>query len=164
MARKVFFSFHYERDIWRASQVRNCGLTKSLHSKDHGFSDAAAWEATKKKGDDAIRAWIKQQLHGTSVTVVLIGTETSTRTYIHHEIEQSYQRGNGLLGIYIHRLKNQHSETEKKGENPLDCFKVKHRGKEKCLSDIFQTYDWVKDNGYDNFCQWIEQAAKRAGR
>jgi len=28
MARKVFFSFHYERDIWRASIVRNSWVTK----------------------------------------------------------------------------------------------------------------------------------------
>lgn len=28
MARRVFFSFHYERDIWRANQVRNRWITK----------------------------------------------------------------------------------------------------------------------------------------
>ncbi|MGF9996732.1 TIR domain-containing protein [Bacillus safensis] len=30
MARKVFFSFHYERDAWRAGQVRNSNITQAI--------------------------------------------------------------------------------------------------------------------------------------
>lgn len=32
------------------------------------------------------------------------------------------------------------------------------------LSSIFPVYDWVDDQGYNNFCEWVEQAAKRVGR
>jgi len=48
MARRVFFSFHYERDVWRAGQVRNCWVTKDR--EEAGFWDAASWEEVKKKG------------------------------------------------------------------------------------------------------------------
>lgn len=43
MARRVFFSFHYERDAWRAAQVRNSWVTKP-DREAAGFWDAVAWE------------------------------------------------------------------------------------------------------------------------
>lgn len=105
MARRVFFSFHYEKDIWRASQVRNSWVTKP-DREAAGFWDAASWEEIKKKGDEAVKRWIRDQLNGTSVTVVLIGTETSERRYVQYEIEQSWERNNGLIGVYIHNIKD----------------------------------------------------------
>ena len=52
MARRAFFSFYYERDSWRAGQVRNSWVTKDRESA--GFWDAAAWEEVKKKSDAEI--------------------------------------------------------------------------------------------------------------
>lgn len=91
MSRKTFFSFHFERDSWRAGQVRNSGLFKG---NEAGFIDKADWEEVKRKGDQAIKKWIDDQLYGTSVTVVLIGNETAERKYVGYEIEQSAKRGN----------------------------------------------------------------------
>jgi hypothetical protein len=51
MPRRVFFSFHYERDLWRAGQVRNSWVTKP-DREAAGFWDAAAWEEVKKKGEE----------------------------------------------------------------------------------------------------------------
>ncbi len=68
MGRKCFYSFHYVPDNWRASQVRNMGVIEG----NQPVSDND-WEAVKKAGDDAIRKWISDQLHGRSCTVVLIG-------------------------------------------------------------------------------------------
>jgi hypothetical protein len=68
MARRAFFSFHYERDCWRAGQVRNSWVTKDREGA--GFWDAAAWEEVKNKTDSEIENWIGEQLVGTSVTVV----------------------------------------------------------------------------------------------
>jgi hypothetical protein len=96
MARHTFFSFHYERDAWRASQVRNSWVTQDRDAA--GFWDKAKWEEVKKKGEAAIHAWIDEQLKGTSVTVVLIGAETSTREYVDYEILQSHKKKNGMLG------------------------------------------------------------------
>jgi len=162
MVRRVFFSFHYERDIWRASQVRNSWVTKDR--EDAGFIDAASWEEIQKQGDDAIKRWINNQLDGTSVTVVLIGAETSGRKWVDYEIEQSYNKKNGLLGVYIHNMKDQNGRTDTKGSNPFSRWYIERDGKKVFFSDIYPTYDYVNDDGYNNFADWVEKAAKNAGR
>jgi len=161
MARRVFFSFHYERDGWRAGQVRNSWVTKDREGA--GFWDAAAWEEVKKKGDDAIEKWIDDQLKGTSVTVVLIGAETSERPYVGYEIKQSHVKGNGMLGVYIHNLKDVNSKTDTKGKNPFGNWQVERDGKKVLFSDIYPVYDWINDDGRNKMGDWIEAAAKKAG-
>lgn len=116
MARRVFFSFHFERDIWRVGQVRNSWLTKP-DRESAGYWDKAKYEEVKKKGDDAIRRWIDNSLSGTSVTVVLIGAETSQRKWVRYEIQKSHRQGNGILGIYIHNIKNVLGQKDQKGNN-----------------------------------------------
>lgn len=166
MARRVFFSFHYDEDIWRVNQIRHVGVTRDWETMP--FLDAASWEAVKRKGEAAVTAWIDRQLDGTGVTVVLIGSQTADRKFVKYEIQESYRRGNGLLGIYIHGLKNQEKQTAYKGRNPFDNFTVQVDGwfgpTTKRLSEIYPTYDWIGDSGYRNIGQWIEDAAKKAGR
>jgi hypothetical protein len=162
MARRAFFSFHYERDNWRAGQVRNSWITKDRESA--GFWDAAAWEEVKRKGKDAIEKWIDNQLNGTSVTVVLIGAETFEREYVGYEIKQSHIRGNGMLGIHIHNMKDVNSRTDTKGKNPFANWHIERDGRKILLSDIYPTYDWLNDDGRANMGIWIEAAAKKAGR
>lgn len=144
----MFFSFHYERDSWRAAQVRNSGITRGVEQA--GFADAASWEAIKRGGDLAIRRWIDKELNGTSVTVVLIGAETCDRKYVQYEIQQSEARGNGILGIYIHEIRNSVGLTDVPGPNPLHWR--------------YATYNWFAENGYLNLGSWIEAAAKAVGR
>ena len=163
MARRVFFSFHYERDRWRAEIVRNSWVTKP-NREAAGFWDAAAWEEVKEKGEEAIKRWIDKQLEGTSVTAVLIGTETSTRKYVEYEIIQSYQKGNGLLGIFIHNIKDESQRTEPKGENPFNHIYIEKNGRRIFFSEIYRTYDWIADKGYENLGNWVETAARDAGR
>src|ERR1051325_10893226 len=150
MARRVFFSFHYERDVWRAGQVRNSWVTKP-DRESAGFWDAASWESVKKQGEEAVKRWIRNQMSGTSVTVVLIGAETSTREYVQYEIQHSWDTGNGLIGVYIHNMKDVNSRTDIKGADPFVAKGWKG----------FHTYDWVNDNGYANLADWIEQAYTR---
>lgn len=163
MARRVFFSFHYERDIWRASQVRNSWVTKP-EREYAGFWDAVSWEEVKKKGEEAIKRWIDRQLDGTSVTAVLIGADTSSRKYVNYEVEQSYKKGNGLLGIYIHNMKDSDGKKDVKGKNPFDDWYITRDGRKIYFSSMYSTYDWVNDDGYENFGDWVEKAARDAGR
>jgi hypothetical protein len=116
MARRVFFSFHYQRDIWRVNQIRNIG--EIVGSSAAGFHDASLWEEAKKKGDLAIKAMIDEGLKNTSVTVVCIGSQTAGRKYIDYEIKQSIARGNGLIGIQIHELKDKDGNTDSVGAIP----------------------------------------------
>jgi len=162
MARRVFFSFHYEGDVWRAGQIRNCWVTQDRESA--GFWDAAAWEQVKRKGEAAIERWIDEQLKGTSVTVVLIGSQTSERPYVGYEIKQSYSKDNGMLGIYIHNMKDSDGHTAAPGKNPFGNWHIQENGRQVSLSSLFPTYDWVNDNGRANIGTWIEAAARKANR
>ncbi|WKZ71128.1 MAG: TIR domain-containing protein [Melioribacteraceae bacterium] len=163
MARRVFFSFHFDRDSWRVGQVRNCNVVTNNYIRND-FVDSAIWEAVKSAGDTAIKNWINNQLKGTSVTIVLIGNQTNERKYVHYEIEQSIAKGNGFLGIYVHNIKNQHQMTDFMGSNPLDAWQVRTIYGNQYLSQIFRTYDWVLNDGRTNIYNWVEEAARIAGK
>jgi hypothetical protein len=148
MARRVFFSFHYDNDVWRANQVRNANVVAGADVA--GFFDHSEYEEAKKKGNESIKRMILKNLEGTSVTVVLIGTETANRPWVKFEIAESIARKNGLLGIYIHHLKNQKQDSSFfRGATP-----TVPRGVE------FPTYEWDRD--LDRFRREIEAAGKRA--
>jgi len=148
MARHVFFSFHYQRDIWRVNQVRNIG--EVVGSAAAGFHDASLWEEAKRKGDAAIKKLIDDGLKGTSVTVVCIGAKTAGRKYINYEISQSIARGNGLIGLQIHDLKNGAGETDSVGETPAALVKAG--------ASIF------KYVSHEKLKARIEEAAKKVGK
>ncbi len=146
MARKVFFSFKY-KDVSRAMVVRNSWVTQGKESA--GFIDASDFEKLKKQGDTAIKNWIDRQLTGTSVTVVLVGEKTCSSRWVKYEIEKSIEIGNGLLGIDVSKIKDLQGNTSKRcGQIPKG----------------YSFYLWNKEEGYKNMGNWIEKAAKAAGR
>src|SRR5580704_2377543 len=116
MARRVFFSFHYQRDLWRVNVVRNSGAIESIAAG--GFHDASLWEETRRKGDVAVKKLIDSGLDSTTVTVVLIGAETANRKYVSYEIEQSAARENGILGIRINNIKDKDGRIDLPGPVP----------------------------------------------
>lgn len=154
MFKKVFFSFHYEHDSWRAGQVRNSGITKSSVT-DAGFIDAVEWESIQRSGESGIKRWINDQMSGTSVTVVLIGEQTASRPWVRYEIQQSVARGNALLGVQIHNLKDRYQKTDLPGNNPFELFTLNDGSK---LARYIPIYNWSLDNGYLNFGNWVRQA------
>lgn len=158
MSRKVFYSFHFTPDSWRASQVRNIGIVEG----NQPVSDND-WEDVKKGGNDAIQKWINNQLHERSCTIVLIGKNTAGRKWIKYEIEKSWNDGKGVVGIYVHNLKNANGEQTSKGNNPFDDFTMKRDGKK--LSSIVKVYDPPYSDSTDvydyiknNLESWVEEA------
>ena len=146
MARRVFFSFEFD-DVSRAMVVRNSWVAQGREAA--GFVDAAEFEKIKRQGDAAIKRWIDNQLKGTSVTVVLVGSETCSSRWVKYEIEKSEAIGNGLLGIDISKIKDLNENTsERCGQIPKG----------------YPFYLWLKEDGYNNMGDWIEEAAKAAGR
>jgi MTH538 TIR-like domain (DUF1863) len=147
MARRVFFSFHFEKDIWRANQVRNSNVVAGADIA--GFFDHSEYEDAKRKGDDAVKRLILRHLENTTVTVVLIGEETGSRPWVRYEIDQSIARKNGLLGVYIHHLKDQNGLTTARGVKPSVPASID-----------FPAYDW--DGDLHRFRNEIEAAGKRS--
>ncbi len=162
MVRRVFFSFHYERDIWRANVVRNSWVTQDR--EEAGFWDASLWEEAKKKGDSALKRMINDGLEGTSVTVALIGRETSSRKWVRYEVKKSYEEGKGVLGVYIHNIKDQNGNADVKGINLFGKLGEDEDGDPIYFAQKYQTYDWVDDDGYENLGDWVEKAAEEAGK
>lgn len=147
MARRAFFSFKYKSDVSRSMVVRKSWVTQGKESA--GFIDAANFEKLKKQGDTAIQNWIDKQLNGTSVTVVLVGAKTCSSRWVKYEIEKSIEIGNGLLGIDVSKIEDlQGNTSDRCGKIPKD----------------YNFYLWNNDDGYKNMGDWIEKAAKDAGR
>ncbi len=156
MAKKAFYSFHYQPDAWRASQVRNIGTVEG--NKPCSDND---WESVTKKGDKAIQDWINDQLTGRSCAIVLIGSNTAGRKWINYEIERAWKDKRGVVGIYIHNLKNSAEKQSTKGTNPFTGFTVGERK----LSEIVRAYDppfttstYVYDHIKANLASWVDEA------
>ena len=148
VARRVFFSFHYQYDIWRVNQIRNSHVVEGCAAA--GFQDASLWEEAMRKGDAAIRRMIDNGLHNTTVTAVLIGTYTASRPYVDYEIQQSIDRGNGILGVRIHHLRDSSGYPSLPGPTPS-----------RLVSSGYPVYDWT--NAAD-FGRWVEQVFQDAER
>lgn len=147
--RQVFYSFHYERDFWRASMVRSIGAIEG----NEPASDND-WETIRGGGDEAIEKWIKEQMKNRSCTVVLVGNETAGRKWVNHEIIKSWNNGMGVVGIRIHGLRNQNSFVSKEGENPFDY--ITHGPSGKKLSEIVHCYDAQGADSKERYA-WISR-------
>ena len=162
MARRVFFSFHYENDINRAMVVRNSWVVQGI--KEANFIDKASFETVKRQGEQAVHNWIDKQLNGTSVTVILIGADTLNRPYVQYEICESIRRGNGIIGIYINAIKDMNYGISPKG-NTHTVIGTYDNGTKAYFDSVADAiYDYINDNGYKNLGNWIEVSAKKHGK
>ena len=192
MAKRVFFSFHYD-DVkdFRANVVRQHWLTKSDRTAA-GFFDASIWESARKQGSVALKRLINGSLENTSVTCVLVGSQTYSRPWVRYEILKSFRRGNSIIAVHINSIKGKNKLTKAKGLNPLRFVGVTYsdsgrtgtlweklngkwvkydkiggsasfntnvsatyRGNGYNLAQWYKEYDWVTNNGYNNFANWI---------
>ena len=74
MAKSVFYSFHYDRDVHRVQLVRNIDALEG-----QPVLNAQDWEAVRRQGDQAIEKWIDEQMKYKKAVIVLIGAETANR-------------------------------------------------------------------------------------
>jgi hypothetical protein len=193
MAKRVFFSFHYQDVIdFRANVVRQHWLTKP-DRESAGFFDASIWETAKRTGSVAVKRLINSGLDGTSVTCILIGSDTYARPWVRYEILKSFRKGNSLLAVHVNTIKGRDQKTKTNGPNPLahvgvtysesgdtgTLWEIKngkwqeypeidgsasfrtggvaqqYRGKGFNLGNWYRTYDWIADDGYNNFGTWV---------
>ncbi|MCB2352663.1 TIR domain-containing protein [Clostridium estertheticum] len=189
MSNRVFFSFHYKDVIdFRANVVRKHNIVKG---KSSGYFDASIWEDAKKESNLALKRLINRELENTSVTAVLIGSDTYNRQWVKYEILRSMWRGNNIIGIHINSIPDKNGETKINGNNPFDYLGIRYNqdgtrlsiyewmdgkwveysnfdnynikqkskefyGKFYQLSKFYNVYDWIGNDGYNNFVKWIE--------
>ena len=99
MAKSVFFSFHYDRDVHRVQLVRNINALEG-----QPLLNSQKWEEVRKKGDYAIKNWIDAQMAYKNAAIVLIGKQTAGREWINYEINKAWADKRPLLGVRIHGL------------------------------------------------------------
>ncbi|HIF9205203.1 TPA: TIR domain-containing protein [Photobacterium damselae] len=143
-------------------QVRNSWVVRS-EDEAQPFYDKAEFEDTKRH-TGGIEQWIEEQLTEASVTVALFCAETYDRKWVSYEIKRSYELKKGMLAIDIHSVKDPQKGTDTKSKKPLDYRYIEKHGNKTYFSDMYETYDWVNDDGYTNLATWIENAAKAVGR
>jgi hypothetical protein len=160
VAKKVFFSFHYKPDNWRASQVRNAGIVEG----NQPVSDNS-WESITKGGESAIETWIDGQLSGRVCAVVLIGSATAGRKWINYEIAKAWNDKKGVVGIYVHNLQDVNKQQSSKGGNPFSLLTFDNGARK--LSSVVKAYDppfTTSTNVYDhiknNIADWVDEAIK----
>lgn len=158
MAREpVFYSFHFDNDVFRVQQIRNMGVVEG----DEPVS-ANDWESIKRKGDAAVERWIDDNMKYRRCVVVLIGSGTASRPWVKYEIKKAWQERRGLFGIYIHNLNCPRSGTCTKGNNPFDNWNVGSQP----LSAMVPCYDPNSRDAYGdiraNLQGWVASAITRA--
>jgi hypothetical protein len=139
--RNVYFSFHYQ-DVWKANQIRQSGMLYGARSA--GFVDRSLWEEAPSTSDYRLKRLIEDGLNGTSVTAVLIGQETWSRRWVKYEIRRSVERGNAVVGIHIHSLRDTSGRAARRGRVP---HALKANG--------FPVHDWA---GVEDFAAVVEDA------
>jgi len=191
MAKRVFFSFHYQ-DVadFRANVVRNHWTAKQ-DREEAGYFDASIWEAARLSGSTGLKRLINGALEGTSNTCVLVGSETYRRPWVRYELLKSFRRGNHLFAVHINSITDKHKRTKPLGPNPLAYIGVtyspdgrtgtlwergttdwtryseidgsasfscnvgpEYQGKGFNLGKWYPLYDWVSQDGFNNFSSW----------
>jgi MTH538 TIR-like domain (DUF1863) len=147
VTRRTFFSFHYLVDVWRAWNVRNSWVIKPDDQVGSGFFDSSVFEASKKEGDVALKAFLRTGMENSSVTCVLAGTDTWKRRWVRYEIARSLIKGNALLTVYIHGVKNKNGEISAKGADPLAQMGV-YKADNKIFLAEWRDGRWVKYDDY----------------
>lgn len=123
MAKRVYFAFHYQDVIdFRANVVRKHNFLEGVESA--GYYDHSIWEESKKQGPIALKRMINAGLDNTSVTAVLIGSNTYARRWVRYEIIRSMVRSNRLIGVHINSIAGKDKLTKQLGPDPFDYLAV----------------------------------------
>ncbi len=137
------------------------------------------WEEVKRKGDNSIKKWIDTHMDYRSCVIVLIGSETASRKWCRYEIKRAWEEGKGVVGIYVHNLKDMNGEQDAEGDNPFKLFCInrtlnyiaehKHPidNNEINLSKIckaykppYKTSTYVYDYIKEHINEWVEEAIR----
>lgn len=119
----------------------------------------------KRKGDDAIKKWIDDEMTGRTCAIVLVGAQTASRKWVTYEISKAWNDGRGVLGIRINKLLNNNGLQSTPGGNPFDTVTFTKTQiklstiaplKTPAGTDSKATYATIAANIED----WIEEAIK----
>lgn len=97
MARRIFISYQHEDRM----KAKGFNLLRWNKNVDFECVGRHLLDPVDSNNEKYIREQIKEQLSGTSVTVVLIGKNTADSDWVADEVKWSLDKGNGVLGIRL---------------------------------------------------------------
>ena len=159
--RQIFYSFHYDNDVFRVQQIRNIGALEDNKPVSHND-----WETVKRGGDKAIEKWIDNNMRYRSCVVVLVGYETAKRKWVDYEIRSAWDAGKAVVGIFIDDLIDPRYSSQPplygksyKGSNPFDNIRLSNGH---LLSSYIECHTPPSTGTYkhisENIENWIEAA------
>jgi len=95
--RRLFISFQH-KDKMRGKGFNLLQYNKNVELE---FTSRHFLDPVKSQDKEYIKQKVREQLKGSSVTVVLIGKDTKNSRWIPWEIEQSVKNDNGILAIRL---------------------------------------------------------------
>lgn len=92
-----------------------------------------------------------------------VATPHGSAVRIEYEIESTWNSKKGLVGVYVHRLKDLDGNQASKGSNPFEGFTIGE--KKKPLTSVVKAYNPPYADSKDaynyiseNLADWIEEA------
>jgi len=160
---QVFYSFHFDNDVFRVQQIRNIGVIDGNEPVSRN-----EWE-TARKTPGAIERWIDDNMKYKSHVVVLVGAETSERPWVRYEIVKAWNEGRGLLGIFIHNLRDPRTAAAvpyygrcSQGRNPFAEIRFENG---LTMAQYVPCFDPRPSDAYQDIAQnllgWIARGARR---
>lgn len=161
---QVFYSFHFDNDVFRVQQIRNIGVIEG--NEPVSVND---WEAARRT-PGGIERWIEENMRYKSCVVVLIGCETARRPWVHHEIAKGWNDGKALLGIYVHNLRDPRTGNIPpyygrcaQGRNPFEQVQLQNGAP---LAQYVPCFNPNSSDAYNDIAQnlltWVARAARRS--
>ena len=161
MVKSAFFSFHYDRDAWRVQQIINMGKLEG-----QPLLSPQKWEEIKRRGEQAIKNWIAEQMKYKSAVVVLVGSQTAQRRWVKYEIAYAWDNRKPLVGVRINGLADRDGQTDTQGSNPFKMVNLKGGG---TVGDYVtlhtpsgSTSQQVYASISNNLSSWVDNAYKRS--
>lgn len=102
LGRRIFISYHHDDTM----QAKGFNLLQWNPNVPFEFVGRHLISPVESEDPEYIRRKIREQLDGTSGTVVLIGNKTAESEWVDFEIRESLARGNGVLGIRLKDVRN----------------------------------------------------------
>jgi hypothetical protein len=127
------------------------------------------WEQARRT-PGGIEKWIDENMKYKSCVVVLVGSETADRPWVQYEIAKGWDEYRGIVGIFIHNLKDPRSSSTPpyygkcaQGANPFTKIMLKGGTP---LSNYVPCHSPDPNDAYNdiarNLTNWIANATRRA--
>lgn len=156
---KVFFTFDYENDFFRANVVRNAWVSR--YGQAEGFWEDDVCQKLKQNDESYIDPIISQTIEKSAATIVLIGTKTSELNYVRYAICQSRLRGKGVVGIYIHNIKDESGKKAAIGSSRFGEIDKDENNESLFFWQLYPLYRWVIDDGESHLMTWVKKACNK---